>query len=385
MNLFDIHQEVISGKTVAHSVVKDGDDREQDHEESSDDPRGGSSGKIAEHQCEQYTANKDDSAYGPIFTADFVEELRPAFQSCDLFVELFQTGHTHNLCNLWIVNISLNLPFDQLKAKAADWDVTIEETRETPTSLLAFGVRADQRVVLKLSKYAGDESYSGKVLAAFAGDGAVKVYEYETGAVLVERLEPGEQLVKVVKSGDDEEATRILAQVIGKLANHTAPTECPTVADWGRGFDRYLESGDQQIPHELVQEARDLYHDLESTQRRTMLLHGDLQHYNVLFDNDRGWVAIDPKDIVGELEYEIGALLRNPVEDPKLFANPATINSRLETLTTLLHLDHSRTLAWSFAQAVLSAVWDVEDNYHVNANHHALLLAQALKPMLPKN
>jgi streptomycin 6-kinase len=282
------------------------------------------------------------------------------------------------------VNISLNSPFDQLKAKAADWDVTIEETRETLTSLLGFGVRADQRVVLKISKYAGDESYSGKVLAAFAGDGAVKVYEYETGAVLVERLEPGEQLVEVLKSGDDEEATRILAQVIGKLANHTAPTECPTVADWGRGFDRYLESGDQQIPHKLVQEARDLYHDLESTQRRTMLLHGDLQHYNVLFDKERGWVAIDPKGIVGELEYEIGALLRNPVEHPELFANPATINRRLETLTTLLHLDHARTLAWSFAQAVLSAVWDVEDNYQTAPNHPALLLAQALKPMLPK-
>ena len=43
-----------------------------------------------------------------------------------------------------------------------------------------------------------------------------------------------------------------------------------------------------------------------------MLLHGDLQHYNVLLDKDRGWVAIDPKGVVGELEYEVGALLRNP-------------------------------------------------------------------------
>src|ERR671916_812456 len=105
----------------------------------------------------------------------------------------------------------------QLQVKAAAWDVTIEETRETPSSLLGFGVRAGRRVVLKITKYAGDESHSGEVLKAFAGDGAVRVYESETGAVLLERLEPGEQLVDLVKRGDDEEATKILAQVIARL------------------------------------------------------------------------------------------------------------------------------------------------------------------------
>jgi streptomycin 6-kinase len=280
------------------------------------------------------------------------------------------------------VNISLKSPLDQLQAKAAEWNVTLEETRETPTSLLGFGSRAGMGVVLKMSKYAGDESHSGKVLEAFGGDGAVRVYESETGAVLLERLEPGDELVNVVKRGDDEEATRILAQVIGKLANHRAPTECPTVADWGRGFDRYLESRDKQIPPELVHEGRNLYEELASTQRTIMLLHGDLQHYNVLFDNQRGWVAIDPKGVVGELEYDVGALLRNPVELPEILTNSEIITRRLDTLTTLLDLDHSRALAWSFAQAVLSAIWDVEDNYSLSPKNPALLLAQTLKPML---
>ncbi len=189
-------------------------------------------------------------------------------------------------------------------------------------------------VVIKITKQIGDESHSGEVLKAYGGDGAVRVYESETGAVLLERLEPGEQLVNVVKRGDDDEATKILAEVIEKLADHEAPAGCPTVADWGRGFDRYLQSGDEQIPREMVEVAREMYNKLVSSQRTTMLLHGDLQHYNVLFDNKRGWVAIDPKGVIGELEYEVGALLRNPVEMPELFANPATIKRRLETLTT---------------------------------------------------
>ena len=99
-----------------------------------------------------------------------------------------------------------------------------------------------------------------------------------------------------------------------------------------------------------------------------MLLHGDLHHYNVLFDNERGWVAIDPKGVVGELEYEIGAILRNPVELPELFADPAVVERRLKTLTGLLSLNYTRALIWSFAQAILSAIWGVEDGYPISPN-----------------
>ena len=280
------------------------------------------------------------------------------------------------------MNIRSKSPLEQLTVKAAEWNVTLDETRETVTSALGFGAREGRNVVLKVAKQEGDESHSGRILQAFAGDGAARVYEFETGAVLLERLEPGEQLVSLVRRGEDDRATEILAQVIDKLRDHQPPAGCPRVADWGRGFDRYLQTGDQQIPCELVLEARRLHLELSASQRTTMLLHGDLQHYNVLLDDERGWLAIDPKGVVGELEYELGALLRNPVEQPELFANPATVNRRLVTLTTLLHLDHTRAIHWSFAQAVLSAIWDVEDGYNLEPNNPSLLLAQILKPML---
>ena len=258
----------------------------------------------------------------------------------------------------------------------------LDETRETVTSLLGFGVRDGRSVVLKLAKQAGDESHAGLVLRAFDADGAVRVYESETGAVLMERLEPGEPLVNLVRRGADDEATRIVAQVIEKLADHAAPQECPTVAHWGRGFDRYRQSGVQQIPAALVIEAERLYESLVRSQRRTMLLHGDLQHYNVLFDRERGWIAIDPKGVAGELEYELGALLRNPVEQPELLTNRSIIERRLQILCDALKLDHTRVLQWSYAQAVLSAIWDVEDGYTVEPDHPALLLAQVLRQML---
>jgi streptomycin 6-kinase len=271
---------------------------------------------------------------------------------------------------------------DQLHAKAAQWNVTLEESLETATSLLGFGVHDGRRVVLKLIHGAKDELHSGKVLRAFDGSGVVRVLAEEPGAVLLERLAPGEQLVNLVTCGYDDEATKILASVIEKLVGHTAPEECPSAAEWGKGFNRYVESGDAQISLGLVLEARTVYEELVSSQRETMLLHGDLQHYNVLFDHARGWVAIDPKGVAGELEYEVGALLRNPVEQPEFFSSRDVVERRLAILTSLLPLDRARTLKWAFAQAVLSAIWDVEDAYEVQPNNPALQLANTLRPMI---
>ena len=274
-------------------------------------------------------------------------------------------------------------PIDQLHAKAAQWNVKLEETLKTATSLLGFGVRDRERVVLKLITGAKDEQHSGKVLRAFGGSGAVRVLEDEPGAVLLERLEPGEQLVDLVTCGYDDNATKVLAGVIEKLANHKPPEVCPYVADWGRGFDRYLARADEQpISHELVREAQLVYHEMDSTQERMMLLHGDLQHYNVLYDYRHGWVAIDPKGVVGELEYEVGALLRNPIEQPEFFSSRDVVERRLKILTSLLPLDHSRTLKWAFAQAVLSAIWGVEDGHEVQPNNPALQLANTLRSMI---
>ena len=271
---------------------------------------------------------------------------------------------------------------DQLTLHARQWQVTIDKTFETETSSVAFGVRGEAPVVLKISKSLGDEWHSGDILRAFAGDGMVRVYESEGGAVLLERLLPGNELVELVRDGDDDRATGILAGIVKQIATHAAPAGCPTVLDWARGFDRYLNTADKQVPAALVQEAQQLYLRLATSSSRTMLLHGDLHHYNVLFDAKRGWVAIDPKGVVGELEYEVGAILRNPCEQANFFATRPEVERRLRILSDALQLNYRRALQWSFAQAVLSAIWDVEDGRSVQGDHSGLKLARAIEPML---
>jgi streptomycin 6-kinase len=156
----------------------------------------------------------------------------------------------------------------------------------------------------------------------------------------------------------------------------------PTVREWGDGFRRYSASGDRRLPPELVLQAEESYDELGDSQRRPRLLHGDLQHSNVLFDDRRGWIAVDPKGVVGELEFEIGAALRNPIERPDVFAVPAVIEARLNRFATMLDLDADRVLRWAFAQAVLSAIWDIEDGSIGPPIPVSVRLAEAIRPML---
>ncbi len=253
---------------------------------------------------------------------------------------------------------------------------------ETESSWIAFGSRDGQPVVLKVLKKPGDEWRAGEILDAFDGNGVVRVYEYIDGAMLLERLSPGNSLARLALDGRDEEATSILADVIERMSARKPVKGCATAEQWAVGFQRYSATGDEQIPGYLVEEAHQLYSELCASQRSPRLLHGDLHHYNVLFDAQRGWLAIDPKGVIAELEFELGAILRNPYERPDLFASPATVEKRLNHFARLLPLDCARALAWAFAQAVLSAIWLIEDGFAVDAGTPSLRLANTIRPMV---
>jgi len=273
----------------------------------------------------------------------------------------------------------------RFQQNARAWSVSVAEPFETETSVIAFGLRKDQPVVLKVIKQTDDEWQAGEFLAAFAENGVVRVYEQMPGAVLVERLRPGNSLAELALSGRDEEATDILAGVMQRMSACSGTSQFefwPTLHDWAKGFERYLTSGDEKIARSVVVAGQRAYLDLCGSQGEPRLLHGDLQHYNVLFDSHRGWLAIDPKGVIGELEYEVGAALRNPYENPELFISRSTIERRLEQFTNKLNLSYERTLRWGFAQAVLSAIWLIEDGFAVDEMTPALRLAEVTGSML---
>ena len=271
----------------------------------------------------------------------------------------------------------------RLTALAQAWRVTVEASVETERSVIAYGWRGTDAVVLKVVKAeTSDEWRSGEVTAAFAGRAFVRALEQTGGAVLLERIRPGRDLVDLARGGRDDEATAILADVVAAMAPNDAPSWCGSVADWGRGFAWYATTDDRQISGDLVARAAAEHEALSATQRATRLLHGDLQHSNVLEDRERGWLAVDPKGVVGEVECEMAALLRNPSESPAVFADPARVERRVAVLSSRLGLDTHRILRWTFALGVLSAIWQVEDGQVVDPVGGPLALVRVVQAIL---
>ena len=270
----------------------------------------------------------------------------------------------------------------RLDERIRAWKITVERFLETDRAVLVFGRRLQEAVVLKVVRHPGDEWASGDVLAAFAGNGVVRALDHVGGAVLLERLDPATPLGRMALNEDDDRATAVLAEVINRMAPRSPVSRVPSVGAWALSFDRYLAGGDHHVSRSLVESARRVYLQLCASQSAPRLLHGDLHHDNVVLDADRGWVAIDPKGVVGELEYEVGAALRNPCARPGLFAEPAIIERRVARFSRALQRDAGRMLGWAFAQAVLATIWELEDDRILEAGKGWIALAQAIRPML---
>ena len=96
------------------------------------------------------------------------------------------------------------------------------------------------------------------------------------------------------------------------------------------------------------------------------LLHGDLHNDNILQSN-RGWLVIDPKGLVGEREFELGAYLRNPYYDlPQNNDYKAIETRRIIQFADELGFDRERIRLWALASTIISMLWFWEDEGKVS-------------------
>ena len=256
---------------------------------------------------------------------------------------------------------------DRLPATIANcerrWSLTVGPPFELSYNYVAPAMRADGTdVVLKLGVPNPELLSEIAALSLYDGCGIARLLESdaEQGIMLLERLKPGTPLVTLA---DDERMTAIAAQVMRQLWR-PAPAEhtFPTVAGWAAGMQRLraeFDGGTGPFSTRLVEQAETLFAELIASMGEPMLLHGDLHHWNILSAEREPWLAIDPKGLVGEAEYEVGALLRNPDLMPV-----QVLARRVDQLAEALGFDRDRIVAWGMAQGVLSAWWSYEDHGH---------------------
>lgn len=238
-------------------------------------------------------------------------------------------------------------------------------------------------VVLKIGVPGGTIDNEWAALEHYAGRGMVRLLAADPGAgsLLLERLNPGTPLALMK---DDGEATRIAAVVMRETWHPLqGPHPFPTTNTIAEGLARLrtvFHGGSGPFPEPFVSRAEGLFADLLASQGPPVLLHGDLHHWNIL-QAEGGWRAIDPQGFVGEPEYEIGAMMRNPIPYVFTWHDLAKRQERrLAIFSEVLGFDRQRMAGWSFAQEVLSAWWAYEDHGLVGAEW--LSIAASLEALL---
>ena len=118
----------------------------------------------------------------------------------------------------------------------------------------------------------------------------------------------------------------------------------------------------QDCPPHLTKKAIALKNELLSSITNDIFLHGDLHHDNILKNEDH-WLAIDPKGVVGDAEFEIAAFDFMYVNE---LANKNNVKNIVEERVNLLarkaNLNAQRIKDWVFVRLILMAAWEVEDN-----------------------
>jgi len=221
-------------------------------------------------------------------------------------------------------------------------------------------------------------------LSVYDGRYSVRLLESdpEQGSLLLERIRPGIVLTSLADEANDAQATSIMATVMQGLWRPVPPEHhFPDVRDWAEGMVRlraHFGGGVGPFPLRLVEEAETLFAELLASSAEAVVLHGDLHHDNILSAQRVPWLAIDPKGIVGEPAYEVGAMLRNLWPDRHTLLDPGRLlERRVHQLAEELHIDRARIRGWAVAQAVLSVWWGIEDDndYSEDATATAELLA----------
>lgn len=229
---------------------------------------------------------------------------------------------------------------------------------QTATSHIYTVTHNTETVVLKLLAPSEiDEQRGALALRYFDGHGAVRLLHYDEGAHLLEYA-AGDELVTLVERGQDENATRIIAQVIRQL--HGVPQDASRnglvmLDRWfGALFNKAAADRQAGIDSIYVRCAP-LTEKLLADQRDVRVLHGDIHHRNIR-QSSRGWLAFDPKGVVGERTYDCANTLCNPAM-PEIVHNETRLLTNAAILADTLAIDLSRVLAFTYAYACLNASW----------------------------
>lgn len=231
----------------------------------------------------------------------------------------------------------------------------------TPRAHLLPVRRNGEAAMLKVATEP-EEMFGGLLMSWWDGRGAARVLAADGPALLLERAEGPRSLAAYARHGRDDEATPILCDVIAELH---APRDKPfpdlvPLAVWFEALEPAAA-----IHGGVLARSAKVARTLVAEQANIRPLHGDIHHDNVLDFGARGWLAIDPKRLIGERSFDYANIFCNPDMgggSPAVATRPDRFARRLEIVVERSGIERTRLLQWILAYTGLSAAWCLGDN-----------------------
>ena len=202
-----------------------------------------------------------------------------------------------------------------------------------------------------------EELAGGALMVWWGGEGAARVLAREGEALLLERATGSDDLASMARGGRDDEVCRILCGVGARLHAKRPRSPPETIVPLEPWFRQLwpMASSHGGILANSATVARAL---LDAPQE-VGVLHGDLHHGNVLDFGPRGWLAIDPKGLIGDRGYDHANMLCNPDVETALAAG--VLDRRIQVVSSAADISPTRLLSWLLAYCGLSAAWSLAD------------------------
>jgi streptomycin 6-kinase len=250
--------------------------------------------------------------------------------------------------------MAMHPAFDDYLAR---WCLTPDGTPlTTHTSILLPVRREGIPAMLKVATEA-EERRGAESMVWWGGDGAARVLAHDGDALLMERATGEGSLIEMARNDRDDEASHIICAVASRLHAPRDRPRSPSLVPLTRWFADLEPAADRHGG--LLKVAATTARDLLDEPRDIVVLHGDIHHGNILDFGLRGWLAIDPKHLVGERAFDFVNILRNP--DAQVALAPGRFSRQATVVADAAGLDRERLLKWTLAFTGLSAAWILGD------------------------